>query len=144
MGGGDRGRPRLVLIVLLVVALSLIALDYADGSSSILGAMRRTAGSVFGGAEHAARSVTGFFGGSGSSSSQVQKLEQQVTQLRAQLSGAQLTKAEYGQLHKLLLVAGACRYRIAAANVLAVAQGDQQTVTRDVGRKDGSRPYQTG
>src|SRR5260370_25486522 len=143
MGGGDRGRSRLVLIVLLVVALSLIAFDYADGSSSILGAMRRTAGSVFGGAEHAARSVTGFFGGSGSSSSQVQKLEQQVTQLRAQLSGAQLTKAEYAQLHKLLLVAGAGRYRIVAANVIAVGQGYQQTVTLDVGSKDGVRADET-
>jgi rod shape-determining protein MreC len=143
IGVRDTRRTRLVLIVLLVVALSLIAFDYADGSSSILSAMRRAGGSVFGGAEHAARSVTGFFGGSGSSSSQVQKLEQQVAQLRAQLSGAQLTKAEYAQLHKLLLVAGAGRYRIVAANVIAVGQGYQQTVTLDVGSKDGVRADET-
>jgi rod shape-determining protein MreC len=143
IGVRDTRRTRLVLIVLLVVALSLIAFDYADGSSSILSAMRRAAGSVFGGAEHAASSVAGFFGGSGSSSSQVQKLEQQVVQLRAQLSGAQLTKAEYGQLHKLLLVAGAGRYRIVAANVIAAGQGYQQTVTLDVGSKDGVRADET-
>ena len=52
----DTRRTRLVLIVLLVVALSLIAFDYADGSSSVLGAIRRAGGSVFGGAEHAVSS----------------------------------------------------------------------------------------
>ncbi|MGO8958446.1 MAG: rod shape-determining protein MreC [Streptosporangiaceae bacterium] len=139
----DTRRTRLVLIVLLVAALSLIAFDYTDGSSSVLRAMRRVAGSVFGGAEHAASSVAGFFSGSRSSSSQVQKLQQEVVQLRAQLSGAQLSKAEYAQLHKLLLVAGTGRYRIVPATVIAVGQGYQQTVTLNVGSRDGVRANET-
>ena len=139
----DTRRTRLVLIVLLVVALSLIAFDYADGSSSVLGAIRRAGGSVFGGAEHAVSSATGFFRGSGSSTSQVQRLQQEVVQLRAQLSGAQLSKAEYAELHKLLLVAGAGGYRIVAATVIAVGQGYQQAVTLDVGSSDGVRANET-
>lgn len=139
----DTRRTRLVLIVLLVVALSLIAFDYADGSSSVLGAIRRAGGSVFGGAEHAVSRAAGYFGGSGSSTSQVQRLQQEVVQLRAQLSGAQLSKAEYAELHKLLLVAGAGGYRIVAATVIAVGQGYQQTVTLDVGGSDGVRANET-
>jgi rod shape-determining protein MreC len=136
-------RTRLVLTVLLVVALSLIAFDYADGSSPVLGAIRRAGGSVFGGAEHAVSRAAGYFGGSGSSTSQVQKLQQEVVHLRAQLSGAQLSKAEYAELHKLLLVAGAGGYRIVAATAIAVGQGYQQTVTLDVGSSDGVRANET-
>ncbi len=44
--------------------------------------------SVFGGAEHAAKSATGFFTSSGSSE-QVTSLQKQVLQLRAELSMAQ-------------------------------------------------------
>ncbi len=139
----DTRRTRVVLVVLLVAALSLIAFDYADGSSSVLRTMRSAGGSVFGRAEHAVSSVARFFGGSGSSSSQVQQLQQEVVQLRAQLSGAELSKAEYGQLHKLLLVAGAGRYRIVPASVIAVGQGYQQTVTLGVGSTDGVRANET-
>ena len=139
----DTRRTRLVLIVLLVVALSLIAFDYADGSSSVLGAIRRAGGSVFGGAEHAVSRAAGYLSGSGSSTSQVQRLQQEVVQLRAQLSGAQLSKAEYAELHKLLLVAGAGGYRIVASTVIAVGQGYQQTVTLDVGANDGVRANET-
>jgi rod shape-determining protein MreC len=143
IGVRDTRRTRLVLIVLLVAALSLIALDYADGSSSVLRAVRRAGGSVFGGAEHAVSSLTGFFGGSGSSSSQVRGLQQEVVRLRAQLSGERLSKAEYAQLHKLLLVAGAGGYRVVAATVIAVGQGYQQTVTLDAGSRDGVRADET-
>lgn len=73
----------------------------------------------------------------------MQKLQHEVVQLRAQLSGARLSKTQYAQLHKLLLVAGAGRYRIVAANVIAVGQGYQQTVTLDVGSRDGVRANET-
>lgn len=139
----DTRRTRLVLIVLLLVALGLIAVNYSDGSSSVVRGIRRAAGSVFGGAEHAASSVTGFFGGSGSSSAQVGQLQQEVVRLRAQLSGEQLSKADYKELRRLLLVAGAGRYRIVAGSVIAIGQGYQQTVTLDVGSRDGVRASET-
>jgi rod shape-determining protein MreC len=143
IGVRDTRRTRLVLVVLLVAALALIAFNYSDASSPVVRDVRKASGSVFGGAEHAVSSAAGFFGGSGSSSAQVRKLQLQVTQLRAELSGVRLSKAEYAQLHKLLLVAGAGGYRIVAATVIAVGQGYQQTVTLDAGSKDGVRANET-
>jgi hypothetical protein len=86
MGVRDTRRTRQVLVVLLAVALALIAFGYADGSSPALRGVRHVSGAVFGGAEHAASSVAGFFGGSGGSSGQVRQLQAQVAQLRAELS----------------------------------------------------------
>jgi rod shape-determining protein MreC len=143
MGVRDTRRTRVVLFVLLVVALGLIAFGYSDGSSPVLRGVRHVSGSVFGGIEHAASSVAGFFGGSGSSGAQVRQLQQEVATLRAELSGARLTKADYEQLHKLLQVAGAGQYRIVAATVIAVAQGYQLTVTLDAGSADGVKTGDT-
>jgi rod shape-determining protein MreC len=131
-----------VLVVLLTAALALIALNYSDGSDSALRDVRSVGGSVFGGAEHAAKSVTGFFTSAGSSS-QVSDLQRQVLQLRADLSATRLSKADYAELRKMLQLAGAGQYRIVAASVIAIGQGYQQTVTLDVGSKDGVRAQET-
>jgi rod shape-determining protein MreC len=138
----DRRRTRVVLLVLVTAALVLIALSYSAGSNSALRGVRTVSGSVFGGAEHAARSVTGVFTSSGSSS-QVSSLQKQVLALRAELSAATLSKTEYAQLRKLLLAAGAGQYRIVAASVIAIGQGYQQAVTLDAGSRDGVQPKQT-
>jgi rod shape-determining protein MreC len=139
----DARRTRVVLVVLLTAALALIALSYTDSSNPVLRDVRSAGSSVFGGAEHAAKSVTGAFRSSGGSSSQVASLQQQVLQLRADLSEARLSQADYTELRKMLLVAGAGRYRVLAASVIAVGLGYQQTVTLDVGSKDGVRPQET-
>jgi rod shape-determining protein MreC len=133
----DTRRTRVVLVVLLVVALALIGLDYADGSNSVLRAVRNAVGAVFGGAEHGTGAVARFFSAGSSSASQVTSLQQQVVKLRAELSGAQLSKSDLQQLRKLLLVAGAAQYRVLAASVIAVGTGYQQTVTIDVGSSNG-------
>jgi rod shape-determining protein MreC len=132
-----------VLVVLLVVALALIALDYSDGSNSLLRAVRNAGSAVFGGAEHATGSVAHFVSGGSSSTSQVKSLQEQVVKLRAELSGAQLSKSDLQQLRKLLLVAGAAQYRVLAASVIAVGTGYQQTVTIDVGSSNGVTPQET-
>jgi rod shape-determining protein MreC len=129
-------------VVLLTAALALIGLSYSDGSNSALRGVRAVSGSVFGGAEHAAKSVTGIFTSSGSSS-QASSLQQQVLALRAELSAASLGKADDAELRKMLLLAGAGQYRIVAATVIAIGQGYQQAVTLDVGSKDGVRPQET-
>ncbi len=143
MGVRDTRRTRLVLVVLLVVALGLIAFGYQDGSSPLLRGVRHVSGSVFGGAEHAASSVSRFFGGSSSSQTQVRQLQQQVVSLRAELSQESLSKSDYEQLRKLLQLAGTGRYRIVAASVIAVGQGYQQTVTLDAGSADGVKADET-
>jgi rod shape-determining protein MreC len=131
-----------VLVVLLTAALALIALSYSDGSNSALRDVRSVSGSVFGGAEHAAKSVTGFFASSGSSA-QASSLQKQVLALRAELSAAGLSKADYAELRKMLLLAGAGQYRIVAGSVIAIGQGYQQAVTLDIGSRDGVRPQET-
>jgi rod shape-determining protein MreC len=126
-----------VLVVLVVAALALIGFDYRDGSSSFMRDLRSTGGSVFGAAEHGASAIGRFFDRSGSGSSQTTALQRQVVQLRAELNQARLSKRDYVQLRKLLLVAGAGQYRITAATVIAVGQGFQQTVTLDAGSGSG-------
>lgn len=135
-------RPRFVLIVLLIAALGLIALSYTAGANSALRDVRSAGSTVFGGAEHAAKSVNDVLRPSGASSD-VANLQQQILQLRADLSEARLSKADYTELRKMLLVAGAGRYRVLAASVIAVGLGYQQTVTLDVGTDDGIRPQET-
>jgi rod shape-determining protein MreC len=139
----DTRRTRFVLIVLLVAALGLIALSYTAGTNSALRDMRSAGGTVFGGAEHAAKSVSDVLHSSGASSSEVASLQQQILQLRADLSEARLSKADYTELRKMLLIAGAARYRVLAASVIAVGLGYQQTVTLDVGSADGVKPQET-
>jgi len=143
IGVRDARRTRVVLAALLSVALILIVVSYADGSNSVLRHVRSAIGSVFGGAEHAASAVGRFFTRSGSDSSQVASLQRQVLRLRAQLSQAQVSKADYAQLHAMLLLAGADQVKVMAASVIAVGQGYQQTVTLDAGSRDGARVGQT-
>lgn len=139
----DTRRTRVVLVVLVVAALALIAFDYHDGSSSVLRSMRHAAASVFGGAERGASSVARFFDGPRGSSSQVSQLQRQVMQLRMELNSERLSKTQYAELRKLLLVAGAGQYRVVAASVIAVGQGFQETVTLDAGSASGVRAGQT-
>ena len=142
----DTRRTRLVLAVLLIAAVGLIVVNYSDGSNSVLGGIKRISGSVFGGIEHAVSAVTGFFGsgsGGGADSGKIAALQQQVIRLRAALSQAELSKADYRQLHRLLELSGKGGYRVVAASVIAFGQGYQQTVTLDAGSADGVRPQQT-
>jgi rod shape-determining protein MreC len=139
----DARRTRVVLGAVLSVALILILVSYADSANPVLRHVRGVTGSVFGGGEHAASAVGRFFTRSGSSSSQVTTLQKQVLQLRAELSQARVSKAEYAQLHAMLLLAGADQVKVMAASVIGVGQVYQQTVTLDAGSRDGARVGQT-
>jgi rod shape-determining protein MreC len=145
----DSRRTRVVLGVLLVLALALITFDYRDGSSGPVRSLQQFGGSVFGGLERAVSVVTspvvGFFDrstGSGTSG-QVAALQQQIVQLRTELSQEQLSRAEYQQLSQMLQLSGRGGYRIVAARVIAIGQGYAQTVTLDAGSRDGVQPEET-
>jgi rod shape-determining protein MreC len=142
IGVRENRRTRVVLVVLVTAALALVALSYSDGSNPALRDLRSVSGSVFGRAEHATKSATGLFASSGSAS-QVSSLQQEVLQLRAELSATSVSKADYAELRKMLMLAGAAQYRVVAASVIAVGQGYQQTVTIDVGSSDGVQPDET-
>lgn len=144
----DTRRSRMLLAIALVAALALIAVDYQDGSSSVITSLRNAAGSLFGGAERAVAAVTRpvgrFFGaGVAGSGGDQGAMQRQLIRLRAELSAARLDRAQYHQLGRLLQLSGRGRYRVLAASVIAFGQGYQQTVTLDAGRADGVRPQQT-
>ena len=146
----DTRRTRLVLSLLLIVAITMITLGYRDGSAGPLRGLRQFGGSVFGTAERVTATVTQpvarFFGGSpaaAGASPQLAAAEAQVVRLRAELSREQLNRAQYGQLSRLLALAGRGGYRIVAASVIAVSQGYSESVTLDAGHDDGVRPQQT-
>jgi rod shape-determining protein MreC len=146
----DTRRTRLLLSIAIVAALALIAVNYQNKSSSLITTARGIAGSVFGNAERAVATVTGpigrFFGagvaGAGGSG-RTAAMQRELVRMRAELSSAALSQAEYRQLGRLLQISGRGGYRVLAASVIAYGQGYQQTVTLDAGRADGVRPQQT-
>ncbi len=146
----DSRRTRLVLGTLLAVALALITLDFRGGTAWPVRELRALGGTIFGSAESMTHAVTGpvaaFFDNVTSTSSQQGKitaLERQVVSLRAQLSMAQLSKAQAAQLQRLLQLSGRGGYRVVAANVVAAGASYENTVTIDAGSSDGIKPEET-
>jgi rod shape-determining protein MreC len=138
----------LLLAIALAAALALIAVDYENGSSSLISTLRGASGTAFGGAERAVSAVTGpvgrfFRSGAGGTHADQAAMQSQLIRLRAELSAARLNRAQYNRLGRLLQLSGRGGYRILAASVIAYGQGYQQTVTLDAGRADGVRPQQT-
>jgi rod shape-determining protein MreC len=142
----DNRRTRLVLSVLLIVAITLITLDFRDGGAS---PARGLGADIFGPIERVTHDVTDpvasvFDSITGGPSAQgtITTLQRQNAELRAELSAAQLNKSAGKQLAQLLqLDAGG--YRIEAANVIAAGGGFSDTVTLDVGSDDGIKADET-
>lgn len=142
----DNRRTRLVLGVLLIVAITLITLDFRDGGAS---PARRVGADVFGPVERVTHDVTDpvaslFDSITGGPSAQgtIADLQRQNAELRTALSAAQLNKTARKQLTQLLqLDAGA--YKIVTANVIAAGGGFSDTVTLDAGSNDGIKVDET-
>lgn len=143
----DSRRARLVLSVLLIAAIALITLDFKGGGTS---PVRRAGADIFGPVERIAHTVTNpvtsvfdSITGGPSAQSTIAGLQQENARLRAQLSAAQLTKADQAQLTPLLQLAGRGGYRIVPASVIAAGGEFSDSVTLDVGSNDGVRPDET-
>ncbi|HEY0718518.1 MAG TPA: rod shape-determining protein MreC [Streptosporangiaceae bacterium] len=143
----DSRRVRLVLGVLLIAALALITIDFRDGGSS---PARGVGAGVFGPVERVASDVTSpvssvfdWVTGGPSADRKIASLQAANARLRAELSAAQLSKSDEAQLSSLLRLAGRGGYRVVAASVIAAGQDYTDTVTLDVGRKDGVRAHET-
>jgi rod shape-determining protein MreC len=132
--------------VLLIIAITLITLDFKDGGAS---PARGLGANIFGPIERVTHDVTDpvasvFDSITGDPSAQgtISSLQRQNAELRAALSAAQLNKSARKQLAKLLqLDAGG--YRIVMANVIAAGGGFSDTVTLDVGSDDGIKADET-
>jgi rod shape-determining protein MreC len=143
----DTRRVRLVLGVLLIAAVALITIDFRDGGTS---SARGVGSTVFGPVERVASDVTSpvssvfdWVTGGPSADGKIASLQSQNAKLRAELSEARLSKGDEKQLSSLLQLAGRGGYRIVAASVIAAGQDYTDTVTLDVGSKDGVRAHET-
>ncbi len=141
-----------MLAVLLLTALTLVALDLRGGDGGVLAPLRSVGSTVFGPVERAAAAVVSpvrdfvtSVGSWGSQDERIAELERENARLRAQAAAEPAQSARAEQLARLLRVAGAGQYRTVPAQVAAVgpAQGFAWTVALDVGRRDGVKPGMT-
>jgi rod shape-determining protein MreC len=143
----DSRRTRIVLSVLVIAALGLITLDFKDGGTS---PAHGIGASIFGPVERVAHTMTSPVStlfdsvtGGPSAQSTIADLQRQNAQLRAELSEAQQGNTDAPQLTALMQLAGRTGFRVVAANVIAAGGDFSDTVTLDVGTKNGIRPDET-
>lgn len=142
----DTRRTRLTLALLLLVAVTLITVDYrSDGTSPVSG-LRDLGSVVFGPIEQAAATVVrpvrrtmAALAGMDESQQRIEELRRQNRELREQLRTAHLEERRAEEIEDLLAMAGAGRYRVVGAQLVALrgTQGFENTATIDVGRRDG-------
>jgi rod shape-determining protein MreC len=133
----------MVLVVLLLVAVSLVALS-GRGGNGPLATVQHTAGAVFGPVQRAAanafRPVRSFFSGlSSDDQARLEQLQKENDALRLAAEAQAYTQARAAQLDSLLKIAGLGQYRVVPAQVIAVGplQGFSWTVEIDAGSIDG-------
>ena len=143
----DTRRVRLVLGVLLIAAVALITVDFRDGGSS---PVRGAGAGFFGPVERVTSDVTSpisrvfdWVSGGPSADSKIAALQAANARLRAELSSAQLSQADEAQLSSLLRLAGRGGYRIVAASAIAAGADYANSVTLDVGSRDGVHAQET-
>jgi rod shape-determining protein MreC len=138
--------PRLLLVLLLLTAFTLTALDARSGQGSPFDALRRGADAALGPPQRAlgsaARGVGKLLGGD---SDEQAALREENDRLRAQLRRTDDLRRRVAQLDALLALKDAGSYSMVPARVTAVgsAFGFESTVTLDAGSSDGIAPGQT-
>ncbi|NYI06630.1 rod shape-determining protein MreC [Allostreptomyces psammosilenae] len=147
----DTRESRLLLVLLVAVSFALITVDLRGGSAPLAGA-RSAAAAVFGpvetsvaGAVDPVADAISAVRESGRYQEELQRLREENAALRQQAAGAGVDQTRVAELDALLRTAGAGRYRVTPAQVVAVgaAQGFSWTVTIDAGERDGIAPDMT-
>jgi rod shape-determining protein MreC len=138
----DNKRTRTILGLLLLTSLTLVILSLrgvGDGA-------RDTANGIFGPIESAASAVVrpvqdfiSSIGSLGSKDEQIDELTRRIEELEAELNTSEYARNRAQELDDLLRLAGAGRYEIVPAQVVAVGptQGFGWTITIDAGTEDG-------
>lgn len=148
----DTRRTRVLLALLLLTSVSLITIDYRGGPGSPLNGVRTAAAAVFGPVERVAAAIASpvsdavdSVGNLGQGRDQAARLGKENQALRQRLRTVGVDRSRVKELDDLLRVAGAGRYRIVPARVIAIgsAQTFSWTVTLDAGSQDGIRPDMT-
>lgn len=145
-------RLRLLLVLLVLTAFTLAAVDYRAGEGSPFDALRRGSDTVFGPAQRtvggAARSVGNALGGLprlGRYQQDNRRLEAENARLRALLRETDGLRRSDAGLKKLLRTRAVAQYAVLPARVVSVgsALGFEWTATIDAGSRDGIKPGQT-
>ncbi|WP_462186094.1 MULTISPECIES: rod shape-determining protein MreC [unclassified Frankia] len=143
MGRGTR-RSRLVIVALLIVAFTLITLDYRTGRSAT--GARGVLHSIFGGVENGVTTVTRPIGRTVSSLThpnryhdRADRLAEENARLRRQIADDTEIGRMSTELADLRLLADKGQYTVVPAKVIAVGDvtGTDWTVTINAGRADG-------
>lgn len=142
----------MLLALLLVTSVSLITIDYRGGDRSPLDGLRSLAAAVFGPVEQVAAAIAGPVSDAvdsvsrlGEGSDEVDRLRRENEELTRRLRTSKLDRNRAAELDELLRLAGAGRYRVVPAQVIAIgsAQSFSWTVTIDAGTGDGIHPDMT-
>ena len=138
--------PRLLLVLLLLTAFTLTALDARSGNGSPFDALRRGADAALGPAQRALGGVTRRAGAVlGGDSDEQARLRADNDRLRAELRRTEDLRRRVAQLDALLRLKDYGTYPMVPARVTAVGStfGFESTVTIDAGSQDGVEPGQT-
>lgn len=143
-------RARLLLVVLLLVALTLIAIDLRSGKS---GTLRRIGSDVFGPIENGVsavfRPVGSWFSGLvhlNSYKSENDQLRSEVKSLRGQLAQGRADRQNYERLLAANNLAARGTFKVVSAHVTSLSTGGlnlRWTLAIDVGSVDGIKVDQT-
>jgi rod shape-determining protein MreC len=148
----DTRRTRVLLALLLVTSISLITIDYRGGDNSPLDGVRSLAATVFGPVERVAAAIArpvgdavDSVGSLGDGQDEAARLKARNQELTRRLRTSVLDRNRARELDELLHLAGAGRYTVVPARVIAIgsAQTFSWTVTLDAGSRDGIRPDMT-
>ncbi|KLL11513.1 MULTISPECIES: rod shape-determining protein MreC [Protofrankia] len=145
--GRDTRRSRMIIIVLLVVAFTLITIDYrsSERSSGVRGALRE----AFGGVEGAVSTVTRPIGRTLSALAHPNRYQKRAdalaaenAELRRRLAEDEEVRRQAAALSSLRLLADRGEYTIIPARVVAIGDitGTDWTVTINAGSADGIAP----
>jgi rod shape-determining protein MreC len=141
--GRDTRRTRLLLVALIVVAFTLITLDYRSGKNA--SGFRGAVHTVFGPIENGVTTVVRPIGRTASSLAHLgrdrkraDRLARENADLRRQLRSDGEARRETTALAKLRLLADKGQYTITPARLIAVsdASGTDWTITINAGRND--------
>ncbi|MGZ4509506.1 MAG: rod shape-determining protein MreC [Blastococcus sp.] len=145
-------RLRLTLVLLLLSAFTLTALDYNTARTGPLAALRRGIDTVFGPLErvvgNGANAVGDALGGLprlGSYQSDNKRLQREVDALRGQLASEAGLRCQVDQLNSLMHLVDYTGYHPVPAHVVAVGPSGafEWTATLDAGTADGLHPGMT-
>jgi len=144
----DSRRARVVVALLVLIAFTMIALDFRAGSGSPLDRLRTGAAAVFGPVERAVADVVRPIGDAlsslghiGSYRAQIGRLQRENAALQQQVDLSDAYRRELTDLRALFHLAGKGRFRVVAAQVVALGDGGgfEWTASIDAGSRDGIR-----